>query len=542
MVAPRPLEPPALSIAGSSGPSRPNFLLLMPDQWRWDWDGAHEAELRTPNLEGLRTNGTGFPFGATVPSPLCAPSRACMASLREYDDAGVADNYANDYRVSEMPTYYSALQAAGYHTMTAGKDDLTKFTRLGWRLGKSTHDAAKTYLAKELGFTDSRRFLGKIEVLSKYPEPTDPFGWYLHSRSVTLSNGKAVNAFTVHAACLGWKDVDPALCEDASATPQQLYQDDWTAAQAVELLQSAPAAKPWFLTVSFPGPHDPFEVTAAMASSVSGRKWPPSVDPTRREAPKHGGQPSSKRSRSNYAAEIENLDRLFGVVLDAMRARGHSTDTDTVVCVLSDHGEMLGDHGGKDKKKPWQGSLNVPLVCAGPGIRRGASLRLPVASLDLGATILDLAGAKPAAGVAARSFRGLLEGANPASRNRTVVLSGLQESDGFASDGRLNRTDELLREPSSTKEQEFSWRAAVMGDAASGAIYKYVCCKGECPDAPSIVDKPDADGYTRVLFDTASDPYDMVDLKHELPHVAAKLQEALPRRHGFDCTGGEVVV
>ena len=44
------------------------------------------------------------------------------------------------------------------------------------------------------------------------------------------------------------------------------------------------------------------------------------------------------------------------------------------------------------------------------------------------------------------------------------------------------------------------------------------------------------------IFDTASDPYDMVDLKHELPHVAAKLQEALPRRHGFDCTGGEVVV
>jgi len=36
--------------------AQPNILLLMPDQWRWDWDGAahRAAPLRTPTLDRLR--------------------------------------------------------------------------------------------------------------------------------------------------------------------------------------------------------------------------------------------------------------------------------------------------------------------------------------------------------------------------------------------------------------------------------------------------------------------------------------------------------
>ena len=499
-----------------------------------------------PHLAALRASGSSFTQGATVPAPLCAPSRACMVSLREYDDAGVPTNHANDFPAHQVPTYFSSLQAAGYHTMAAGKDDLTKVTRLGWRLGKDVSNASGTYLADTLGFSDSRRYLGKIDVMSKYPEPSDPFGYYLHSRSVTLANGDVVNAFEAHAACLGVTGSDPNLCKDASSYPQELYEDDWTAAQAVELLERAPANKPWFLWVSYPGPHDPFDVTGSMTSSVAGRGWPSSVDPTRTEgvAPQ-GGHPSLKPTRANYAAEIENLDRLFGVVLDAAQARGHTTETDTVVCVFSDHGEMLYDHGDVGKEMPWQGSLNVPLICSGPGIQSGASLDVPVASIDLGATVLDIAGADQVPGMTALSFRGLLEGAEPATRNRTVLLSGLQNSNfGSTTTSELNAFNETwLREANHTENEAgrlvgkpmYSWRAAVKGDEKTGAIYKFVCCKGTCPGAPSKVGDPDADGYTRLLYDTAADPVDMHDLRNTLPHVAAALQAELPQRHGFDC-------
>ena len=107
----------ALAHVGSAQ-KPPNILLLMPDQWRWDWDGLshpHVGEappIHLPHIERLRSLGTTFPRGGVVPSPVCAPSRASMASLREYDFAGVATNKANDYRATENPTYFTALQRA----------------------------------------------------------------------------------------------------------------------------------------------------------------------------------------------------------------------------------------------------------------------------------------------------------------------------------------------------------------------------------------------------------------------------------------------
>ena len=229
-----PLQPARLPGAGKPA-SQPNILLLMPDQWRWDWDGMHEAKLRVPHIASLQGLGTSFPHGATAPSPLCAPSRACLASLREYDEAGVANNLESDYPVDKHPTYFSALQHAGYHTMVAGKDDLTKKSRLGSVLGRRNFNAKRTYNAEDLGFSDSRRCLGKRDVFHAFPKPGDPYGHWLSSRTI---NGH--NAFDVNAACLNFPGSDPKLCKDRRSHPQGMYQDDWTADQAVELLQAAP--------------------------------------------------------------------------------------------------------------------------------------------------------------------------------------------------------------------------------------------------------------------------------------------------------------
>ena len=45
-------------------------------------------------------------------APVCAPSRSCLASGREYDHAGVPNNFHNDYNIS-IPTFYSQLREAG---------------------------------------------------------------------------------------------------------------------------------------------------------------------------------------------------------------------------------------------------------------------------------------------------------------------------------------------------------------------------------------------------------------------------------------------
>ena len=189
-------------------------------------------------------------------------------------------------------------------------------------------------------------------------------------------------------------------------------------------------------------------------------------------------------------------------------------------CVLCCSGELLDDHNDEAKSKPWQGAVAVPLVCAGPGIQRNVTITTPMATVDIGATMLDFASAPRDGQMTAPSFRGLLEGAPVATRNRTYVLSGLQSGD-------------FDQEPAS---QSFDFRLVVAEDATWPSTFKYICCVGKCPGSPSTVSPVDPDGYTRLLYDTTNDPFDMVDVKAKYPHIAEQLRQQLPVANGFNCT------
>jgi arylsulfatase len=74
---------------------QPNILFVFPDQHRPDWVGYHgDVPVKTPTLNNLADDGIGF-TNAVCPSPLCGPSRACLASGREYDTCGVRDHQAD---------------------------------------------------------------------------------------------------------------------------------------------------------------------------------------------------------------------------------------------------------------------------------------------------------------------------------------------------------------------------------------------------------------------------------------------------------------
>ena len=166
-----------------AGPAQ--CAVALPNQWRSDWDGQHSGlgiPLNLPTLRSLQNGGTRF-TEAYVPSPSCAPSRASLSSGREYDRNGVLGNDANDYD-SRIPTYYSALQEAGYWTMTAGRDDLTKHSWLGYRLGQDASNGL--YRMTELGFSDGIRCIGKIENLHLWPQP---FGTCTRLELLTLLIG-----------------------------------------------------------------------------------------------------------------------------------------------------------------------------------------------------------------------------------------------------------------------------------------------------------------------------------------------------------------
>jgi choline-sulfatase len=134
--------------------------------------------VRTPHLDELAKRGVRF-TQAVVSSPLCAPSRACLAAGKEYQRCGVANNRF-DYQLHQ-PTDYRLLRDAGYHVMGCGKLDLHKATE-DWGLdGKR--------LTEEWGFSDAIDNAGKFDALrSGRVTPKDPYMAYLHQRNLAATH------------------------------------------------------------------------------------------------------------------------------------------------------------------------------------------------------------------------------------------------------------------------------------------------------------------------------------------------------------------
>jgi hypothetical protein len=165
--------------------------------------------------------------------------------------------------------------------------------------------------------------------------------------------------------------------------------------------------------VNFAGPHEPWDITAAMAHLYRDTDFPL----PRNSEPGHAK--SLLAVRRNYAAMIENIDLWLGRFLDLLRETGQSSNT--VVFVSSDHGEMLGDRGLWAKSVPFQPSISVPLAVSGPGVLKGAIITAPTTTLDLTGTFLDYAGVQIPTDWDTKTLRGVLESPEHRPIRRFVV-------------------------------------------------------------------------------------------------------------------------
>jgi arylsulfatase A-like enzyme len=116
-------------------------------------------------------------------------------------------------------------------------------------------------------------------------------------------------------------------------------------------------------------------------------------------------------ARDMYDGGIVHSSDLLGRVVEALRARG--TLDRTVLVVLADHGELLGERAGHFGHGPsfYQESIGVPLLVRyPPRIPAGARVATPVSTLGVFATVLDLAGLPPLPTLQVKSLRALAAG------------------------------------------------------------------------------------------------------------------------------------
>ena len=460
--------------AGAQGSAPPNILLVFPDQHRFDWlSGQDDIPVATPNIDRLAGRGVRF-AKAYCSSPLCAPSRAGLLNGAEYDACGVDGNWA-DYPV-EREGYFAKLRERGYHVAACGKLDLSKGSRTIGLDGRE-------HLA-DWGLSDMVNCGGKLDAVAKWEAkktPQEPYMAYLDAKDLAA----------IHAEDIGLRGFDPDDMTDyyAQTFPTPLededYQDNWIGRTALTLMERFPAGAPWHLMVNFTGPHDPMDITRSMEGSARGRAFRPPVESTLLTPEVH------TEIRENYAAMVENIDRWLGLFVAELERRGELDNT--IIVFSSDHGEMLGDHDRWAKSYPYEPSVCVPLVIAGPGVAARPGSDALVSLIDLGATFCEYAGADRPDGMTAKSLRPLLEGAT--DTHRELAHSGL-----------------------------FGWRMVTDG--------RYKLIAGFDPAwAKNPNSRLDTAELPLILFDLDADPTELRDIAAEQPEIVARLQAALLPRN-----------
>ncbi|CAE7712003.1 ARSK [Symbiodinium sp. CCMP2592] len=114
------------------------------------------------------------------------------------------------------------------------------------------------------------------------------------------------------------------------------------------------------------------------------------------------------------------------------------------------------------KSSPWEPSVKIPLILAGPSIRKDAIEETPVSLIDVPRTLLDFAGATPAQAMGGYSLLPALRGSGPVER--PAVLSGLYMPTWEDSGWR-------------TLSEYFESVAALF---SGGQFLKLVCCPRGC--------------------------------------------------------------
>lgn len=136
--------------------------------------------------------------------------------------------------------------------------------------------------------------------------------------------------------------------------------------------------------------------------------------------PYQAPEPEKTRfAKDPYQGEVAFLDRALGELLDSLEQR--ELLRDTLVIVVSDHGEDLGDHGeGTHGLFVYQSTVRVVMLVSGPGARRGGVVDAPVSLTDVMPTVLEALGAAPAPAGDGESLWPAVAGRGDAASDRSI--------------------------------------------------------------------------------------------------------------------------
>jgi arylsulfatase len=402
-----------------------NILFIMTDQQRWDAMGCSGGWVETPNLDRLAAEGVRFTNCVTT-SPICVPARLSLATGLYPHNTGVWRNV--------------------HHTMAPETDNwMRELKRLGYR----TSVFGKTHLHPHVGITNDE-LRGAGAAVPRF-DLRDKEGllhaWGLDDVNEIGGPRASANMLSHMTAMWADKGLLPAYQADfaerfsnkphvvrPSTLPLEDYADVYVGQQAKNYLEQYDKDEPWCCWVSFGGPHEPWDTPEPYASRYRPEDMPEPVPRSADDDAASMGmlqrlydhpetspqfEPGEIAAmRANYAGNVTLIDDQIGDLLKVLEARGWYDDT--IIVFTSDHGEMNGDHGLIYKMNFFDGSVRVPLIVRAPGRGIPGLVSDSLAeNIDVGPTLLELAGTRPQHYQFARSLVAALDG----GEHRQTVLS-----------------------------------------------------------------------------------------------------------------------
>lgn len=438
---------------------QPNFIFFITDQHRADWLGCSGHPIvKTPNIDAIASNGTQFD-NFHVASPVCMPNRASLLTGRYPSQHGLR------YNGCTLPlnanTFVDVLAGSGYRTATIGKSHIQPFLDAS-PIGRSPQ---KTGPISEAWKEDQRDYSqeepGRYLDNGKYEFKTPYYG-YQHVDMVTnhgdLCGGHYLQWFRENAP--NWKELQDRKnqlphnysCPQSYRTPipVEYYPTTYIKDRAIEYLKKSTSQEaPFFLFVSFPDPHHPFNPPGKYWDMYSPSDFEPNLlyenhkNPTPPMQWMHqnwlsGGEPLTRQTATMIEREhikeamaltagmITMVDDAIG---DVMAALNDTEKVDnTVVCFNSDHGDYLGDFNMLLKGAlPFKSITRVPFIWSDPRQKQQPHSKVLASTIDLSATILDRAGIDPYFGIKGKT---LLDNMSEDKKIRTELL--VEYNDGGA--------------------------------------------------------------------------------------------------------------
>jgi arylsulfatase A-like enzyme len=328
--------------AAPSSAKKPNIIIYLADQFRWDFVGANgrNGSTRTPNIDALVARGKNFSHAVTN-QPVCAPSRSVLLTSRYATETGV---WHNGLELDKsLPTIASELRKAGYTSNLIGK----------WHLAlgnpKAGGDPGPVKAEDRGGFLDLWEGANALEHTT---HPYEGTIWDQNNQPISFKDQYRVDFLT-------------------DRTERFLRQKQ---------------EKPFFLFISQLEPHQQNDMQRPVAPKGAAARFVNSTAPEDLRA-----FPGTWQDQlPDYYGCIEAIDSSVGRIRRILEEENLADNT--IFVFFSDHGCHFMTRNQEYKRSTHNSSIRVPLIIDGPGFHGMQQITELVGLIDLAPTLLEAAG------------------------------------------------------------------------------------------------------------------------------------------------------